>query len=55
MENTSETVSATVRAAADVIADVLNIDSFADEVDAELAPLYPEVAHAYAHFTAEIP
>jgi hypothetical protein len=57
VENTTETVSQTVRAACEVISDGLKTEPFADAVDAVLEPVYPEVVVAYtrAHFTAEIP
>lgn len=60
-ENTDQTVGTTVRTVADAagihlgVEDADHIDAYADAIDRVLAPLYPEVVHAYAHFTAEIP
>ncbi len=55
VENTTETVSQTVRAACEAISDGLKVEPFADSVDTVLEPVYPEVVVAYtrAHFTAE--
>ncbi|MEV6219775.1 hypothetical protein [Nocardia sp. NPDC051833] len=48
-------MSASIRAVSDVIAGEFGVESFADKVDAALAPLHDDIPHAYAHFTAEVP